>query len=331
MIFAACATNELTIGVTEPAQITIPSNIDRVGVLNRTNTITNVLPKQVDEILSLELLTNDSTVAFIVLDGIVNELEKNNRFVDVINLKPLILDNSSLDFFSNNLEKIEIQKICTENNLKALFVLEYFDSDTRAKFDAVPVTKVVLGRKVNAIVTKAEVNTIIKLGWRIYDASGDIIYDQLPVVKNVVSYGEGINPLKAIRAVTGHKNTVQQISYSLGQKYAQDLLPVYHRVSRIYYVKGTDNFKIGKRLARAGNWDEAADYWKKDINNSKRKIAGRAHFNMAIINEINGNIDEAINWSEKSYTIYNNKKALRYLKTLKSRKMNNKILERQKY
>ncbi|MEA3451273.1 MAG: DUF6340 family protein, partial [Bacteroidota bacterium] len=223
------------------------------------------------------------------------------------------------------------QKIYANNNLHAVFVLEYFDTDTHAKFDVVPVTKVVLGRKINAIVTEANVSTIIKLGWRIYDASGEIIYDQLPVVKEVVSFGQGINPLKAIAAVTGHNNSVEQISYSLGQNYAYDLLPVYLRVNRIYYVKGTDNFKVGKRLARAGNWNDAADYWKKEINNPKSKIAGRAYYNMAIINEINGDVDKAIEWSEKSYTLFNNKKALKYLRILKNRKLRMQELKRQEY
>lgn len=41
---------------------------------------------------------------------------------------------------------------------------------------------------------------------------------------------------------------------------------------------------------------------------------------MGIINEINGNIDDAIDWTEKSYTLFNNKKALHYLNILKNRK-----------
>lgn len=41
---------------------------------------------------------------------------------------------------------------------------------------------------------------------------------------------------------------------------------------------------------------------------------------MAIINEINGDLDKAIEWASKSYTDYGDKLALRYLNLLKNRK-----------
>ena len=50
---------------------------------------------------------------------------------------------------------------------------------------------------------------------------------------------------------------------------------------------------------------------------------------MAIINEINGNINQAIKWAEDSYTLFNNKKALHYLNTLKVRKAKIDELNRQ--
>ncbi len=40
---------------------------------------------------------------------------------------------------------------------------------------------------------------------------------------------------------------------------------------------------------------------------------------MAIINEINGNLEDAIEWARKSYEDYNNRQALRYLNELKYR------------
>ena len=41
---------------------------------------------------------------------------------------------------------------------------------------------------------------------------------------------------------------------------------------------------------------------------------------MAIISEINGELDIAIEWAQKSYENYNNKLALQYLRILKNRK-----------
>jgi hypothetical protein len=50
---------------------------------------------------------------------------------------------------------------------------------------------------------------------------------------------------------------------------------------------------------------------------------------MAIISEINGDLDGAISWAQKSYEDYNIKLALRYVRVLRDRKVRNSILEEQ--
>jgi hypothetical protein len=59
------------------------------------------------------------------------------------------------------------------------------------------------------------------------------------------------------------------------------------------------------------------------------KIAGRAAYNMAIINEINGDLDAALKWAQKSYEDYNNKLGLNYVRILENRKAKNFALEQQ--
>ena len=80
-----------------------------------------------------------------------------------------------------------------------------------------------------------------------------------------------------------------------------------------------DYFEVAKRRAQTGDWDGAADLWNAETNNRKAKIAGRAYYNMAISNEINGNLPEAVDWVKKSYTDYKNKEALDYLRILERR------------
>jgi hypothetical protein len=98
---------------------------------------------------------------------------------------------------------------------------------------------------------------------------------------------------------------------------------------RDYYVKGTNNFKIAKRKAQVGKWDEAGELWEKETDNRSSKIAGRACYNMAIINEINGDLDKALQWSQKAYEDYNVKLALRYTRILENRKYKNEVLKMQ--
>jgi hypothetical protein len=59
------------------------------------------------------------------------------------------------------------------------------------------------------------------------------------------------------------------------------------------------------------------------------KIAGRACYNMAIISEINGDLDKALGWAQKSYEDYNDKLAIRYVRILENRKYKIDVLKMQ--
>jgi hypothetical protein len=57
------------------------------------------------------------------------------------------------------------------------------------------------------------------------------------------------------------------------------------------------------------------------------RIAGRACYNMAIINEINGQLDEALGWAQKAWEDYKTRLALRYVRILEDRLYKRDLLE----
>ncbi len=171
--------------------------------------------------------------------------------------------------------------------------------------------------------------TWVKTGWRIYDPKARYILDEAALERYIIFKGRGINPVVAANALIGRKDAVKQVGNNAGTAYARRIIPFWLRVSRDYYVKGNDNFQIARRKAESGNWDGAADIWQKETSNYKGKVAGRACYNMAIINEINGDLNKAIEWARKAYEDYNNKLALRYIRVLENRKLQNSILEEQ--
>jgi hypothetical protein len=86
---------------------------------------------------------------------------------------------------------------------------------------------------------------------------------------------------------------------------------------------------VAKRKAQTGNWDEAGKLWEKETASDNKKIAGRACYNMAIISEINGDLEAAIKWAQRSYENYNNKLALHYVNILKNREIKDEIAQNQ--
>lgn len=324
------STNLVYISVQQPAPVTISPDIKNVGIVNRSIIKEkNKVLDMVDKVMTMEGDSLDIQASRASMVGLADELIKNNRFSNVTAFNTIDLRSTVPGQFQAPLSWDIVEKICREKHIDALFSLELFDTDSKVSYNAVPVSmKTPLGN-IPGIEHHASMLTTIRTGWRIYDPAEKLILDEYPITKDITLSGKGINPVAAAGAILNRKDAVKDVSRKAGQDYALRLIPYWIRVNRDYYVKGTDNFSIAKRKAQTGNWDGAAELWKKETTASSSKIAGRACYNMAIICEINGQLDQAIDWAQKAYEDYNNKLALRYVNILKNRKENNNLLQYQ--
>lgn len=331
LLLSCSATNTLTLGVTEPAPVLLNKNTTKIGILNRS------LPDKkyevvdaIDKILTAEGKELDKKGSLTEIESLKQELLKNNKITSVVILDSDISKKYGMEQFSEELPWAKIEEICTKHNVDAIYELSFFDTDSKIAYKTnTTEVKNAFGLKIPIIEHEVTINTLIKTGWRIYDNNDQILSDVYADSKTVTLTGRGINPIKAFEAIKTRKDAVLAFSSDLGRNYAYRILPYNIRVTRDYYIKGTSNFEIGKRRAQAGKWDSAAELWLLETKNIDEKIAGRACYNMAIINEINGDIDTAIDWATKSYTDYNDKNALRYITILKRRKAKNEQLERE--
>ena len=332
LILSSCSSiNSLTLSVQEPAPVTLPSNIKTVGIIDRSLPAEqNETMDKIDKILTAEGKNLDKDGAHAAVMSLMNELKINDQFSDVKIIENNNIKSAGVGVFPSALSWQTIERICIENDVDAIFALSFYDTDAQVDYKAVPIEiEGPMGIKIPMIEHHATIHTQIKTGFRIYDRVNNAIVDEFLVNEQIVSTGKGINPMEAVEAVLKRKEDVIQISNNIGHHYALRILPYHVRVSRNYYVRGSDNFEIAKRRAQTGDWDGAAELWEKEITNPKSKIAGRAYYNMAIINEINGDLNTAVEWASKSYTDYNNKKALQYVHVLQDRIEENKRLQQQ--
>ncbi|WP_242118112.1 DUF6340 family protein [Aestuariivivens sediminicola] len=329
-IMVGCAsTNRLTMTVTEPAPVTIPKNITRVGILNRYDQRSTDVLNKIDEVFSVEGKHFDKDASDKVIAGLSDVLKQQDRF-DVVIVNDSLFGTNRTSNFPATLAWDTVDKLCQKNNVDALYVLSYFDTDSKISYSTKQTfTQNVLGVKIPVLEHHATANTLIKGGFKIYDPTNRFVLDAFPFSKGIVTSGKGINPVKALEALRMRKDLVMDASRLIGENYALRIEPYRIRVSRDYFVKGTAQFEIAKRKAQTGNWNGAALHWERELDNPKSKIAGRACYNMAIINEINGDLNAAIEWASKSYSDYNNKEALRYLNILKYRASQNQRLVQQ--
>jgi hypothetical protein len=330
LALSSCKTQQLYLNVVEPAPVTIPSYIKSAGIINRSMPTDETKAIDIiDKALSLEGANLDKDGAQESIKGLSDELLNNRRFTEVKTLNDIDFRTPKLLMFPNPLSWEIVDQICKETSIDALFSLEKFDTDTRINYSTRKVDiKTPLG-SIPGLEHQADMETIVKTGWRIYDPAAKTILDEYIYEESIVFSGRGINPLLAAAALIGRKDAVNKVSNKAGHGYALRILPYQLRVMRDYYVKGTDNFKIARRKAQLGKWDEAGLLWEKETGNSSMKIAGRATYNMAIINEINGDLDSALQWAQKAWEDYNVKLALKYVRILENRKYKNDVLKMQ--
>lgn len=332
IILSSCsATNTLTIGALEPAAVPIPSGVRSAGIINRSlpSENNNVLDK-IDKIVSAEGLNLDAKGAEATIAALHDELERDIRFEDVKILESGADVRKGLGVWPATLSWETIDMLCEQNNVDLIFSLAFYDTDTQVAYNMTTMQiPNPLGAKVSVPAHEVKLNTQIKKGWRIYDAKNRRVLDEFTFREGIHSAGKGINLVKAFEAIANRNETVVQYSKNMGSAYGLRLQPQKRRISRNYFVRGSDKFVMAKRRAQTGDWDGAAELWEMELTNSKSKIAGRACYNMAIINEINGNLPEAMDWASKSYADYENKDALRYLDILKYRFAQNEVLEQQ--
>lgn len=328
--FLSCKTNYVYLTVQEPAPVSFPGYIKKVGIINRSlASDDNKFLNKMDQILGEKGPELDIAGGKESIRGLTDALSQNARFTQVSFLDKVDLRSPGPGVFPAPLSWDKIDKICKENKIDALFALELFNTDSKISYTTVPVTvKTPLG-SIPGVEHHASMVTQVKTGWRIYDPQAKVILDEFPISESLTFTGRGINPLAAAAALLGRKEAVKQTGYRVGQSYAYRIIPYSVRVSREYYVKGTDNFVMAKRMARVGEWNEAALLWKKETTNSDPKIKGRACYNMAIINEINGNLDAAIDWAQKAYVCDNKRLGLQYVNILKNRKVRDARLQQQ--
>ncbi len=325
LTICGCGTEEVYFNVTEPAPVSISSNIKKVGIINSSLVSdSNGVRKKIDDALSAKGPNLDKDCSKECIRGLRDGLIQGNTFQNIVFLDSVNINNSFPGAFPSPLSWDKIEEICQRNNVDALFALELFHTDSR--INIVPTGYTSSG--LPAIAGNARMETNVNAGWRIYDPQNKVIADEYTAREGLTFTG-GINPLDIASALMNHKEAVMGAGYRLGQSYAGRVLPYTIRVCREFYVTGTMNFKIARRMANAGDWNNVADLWTKETTNPKTRIRARAYYDMAIISEINGNVDAAIDWAKKAYETGGKRMALFYLNKLQDRKAQNDLLKAQ--
>ncbi|MBY0423993.1 MAG: hypothetical protein K2Q22_00015 [Cytophagales bacterium] len=311
----------LNVRLLEPAAVFWRPEINTVALVNRA-----VPPKSkantIESIITMEGYNEDKQGRQQILQALNNALTYSPRLKSKLTGYELKGDGSGTTF-PKPLGWDTVANICKENEVDALVVLETYDSDaiiTQATGDVSVNNQ--YGIPIPTVHIYATQKITIKAGFRIYDPKNKIIIDQYTFSYWRTWNGSASTIGEAIASMINREQAINQTSQDAGTYYEKRLSPTWLNERRYLYKKsGRGLFAIGSRMALVGSWNEAADYWKQVLKNSpnRRKLCGKATYNLALAAEINGNLAEAKEWISKSYGFYNNREAPYYQNTINRR------------
>ncbi len=322
LCYSCSSTNLMSLNVNEPAPVSLPPTAKTAAVVNRSRAADD--SRTVDAIhrtLGMESKELQAEGSGAGTTGLSDALIRTSRFTSVRVLNNLDLRSYGAGVFPVTMSWDTVEKICRENHADILFSLELFDAGSTVGLNVANVANIA------ALGQGSNVKTQVKTGWRIYDPATRSVLDQYVIYRDLTF--QGANILATGSALLGQKEAVIKAGNHAGEAYASRIIPYSLRVSRFYYVRGDGSFIVAKRMAQAGDWDQAGKLWQNETTNPSKKIAGRACYNMAIISEINGDLNGSLQWAKKAYEVYRTPYALEYVNILQQRLNNEAVLRSQ--
>src|SRR4030042_823825 len=133
------------------------------------------------------------------------------------------------------------------------------------------------------------------------------IFDSDFIIANPVSIARQVLEGKILTGSGFHVTAVAGINYGVR------ISPRYYTVGREFYnrPRRNDNLWMGVRKSEVADWNGAIESWTQALN-AKRRIAGRAAFNIAVAYEVLGDLEKAKEWAARSYTDFREKRGNDY-------------------
>jgi hypothetical protein len=262
------------------------------------------------------------------LKGVISRLNDSPRYKAITPANVDIRGTGTREF-PPFLEWRTVEDIGRQNHADALITLETFDSNNSVQIGERQAERKEGERTIKYTEFLATLNVQVETGWRIYFPAEKQIIDQ-----NVFTDGRSWSNAsdarkKAEAGLPFIDRAIADAGFYAGQQYAYRISPMWINVSRYYFKKGNSDFTTADRYGKTGDWNGAAELWLKHVNDRDPKIAGNACYNMALAEELEGNLEQALDWAKKSYTKYNNKKGRYYANILQQRIYDQSRLEEQ--
>jgi hypothetical protein len=264
----------------------------------------------------LSKIVLDSMAADTTIRALAELMFESGRYDVVIPVERNLIRNLSYEILPDTLNHEQVSEICTNFNTDALMVLERFYVKTMADFSEQRIMN-----SGNSSVNSYNATLDMKYGafFRIYKPGPKTLFREFEVSDTI--YWESDD--YTLERLFGKLPSVKQALISAGIKVALDvdnkLSPTWVSEKRGYYLfrKKDDP---GQQFMNKNDYGQAGKYWSEMAQSKNKQIRSKAEYNLALVNELNGDIDKAIEYGLKSFYSFYRFQTEAYLKKLEARK-----------
>lgn len=311
VLLNSCNTYDFfTITVLEPAEIAFPVNYKKLVIahnLYRSPSDTTGTSYSLFDVITTDTTYLYAEIARESVFSLQDFLNASTRFESVVfDSIQHHFPRSSDDFTMNDLDLI--RQICHQNNAEALVLLN--DLSTFDKYEVV---------SDNYAAYFGEFEVKIRETWFFIDPFKSKLVDSKSISFATYYQTDPWYFDENMNIFDFRKDVLLKSGIEAGINYGRRISPYWSETDRIVFKNGSREIRKGYKESQSGNWENAETLWRDALMNPKNINQARATFNIGLANEMNGSLEPAIEWVQKSIEIFPDTINKIYLQILENR------------
>jgi len=301
-ILLSCATTgKISVQIAVPPQNPLSPDIQSIAILNRSfsdnsykmqyDSVENML---VNDNLTYTKTFSDTVAADTVLNVVAKAIYDSQYFDVVVPLQRNILRDDKEDAVTTPLDTTFINLLCKDFNVDGVLVLENFSEKVNRTIRVLP--------SGSRAIYKGMIDLAYDSNWRFYQPkqnpafinywAGDDLFWQSPGYYYTSNEMDKKLPTIRETLITG--------AHLLGGDMANLICPIWVDATRKYYITRNKKIDAAIPMIKLNKWDEAFEIWKNFASEPTISLRSKIESNLALVSEMKGNLDQAIEWGEKS-------------------------------
>jgi hypothetical protein len=309
ILFSSCSELLYTsLDVLRPAKVTFSPNANNLLVVNNTVVQPSNLGHRTD-LLNQKTKTvsvDADSLSLFCLASLTEELE-NNGFFTTVKLIPNSVNKSNNFSIINPLDADDVKELCRANRADVVLSLDKIKVND-------DVSEYFLDQS-NSFLATFEVR--YESYWSIH-YPGKTEATDVHYADTIYWESETYARRKVLEGLPKRMDGIIDGALNVGKKSISRFLPYWEKVDRYFYRSSNKYIKQGMDSVYVKNWKSAIKSWEKAFQSKSSLTQSYAANNMAVVYEISGDIDNAIEYATKSYyalgkSYFSDMKMLNYL------------------